>query len=208
MLLEEDISETAIRICDQAAGAIEKYSWISGSGVDDLPEYFLAANVLIALGDVLTMTLETNSRKLWEWHIDQRQRWDHEDLRDKQPPAEYNPTVGGRRADLVLFQGEHRNKTKSDFLCLVEFKKGYLDLGDIKKIQDWFRFLDTCKYGMVCGFTEVPKYNSYLAEMEHGAKGAGDKWILGRIARPLPVAEASLNFQMFARILENPNFRR
>jgi hypothetical protein len=208
MLLEQDITEAAIRICDQTAGAIEKYAGISGSGVDDLPEYFLAAYVLMALGDVLTMTLETNSRKLWDWHIDIRQRWDRAVRKEEPAPREYNPTVGGRRADLVLFQGNHSKKTETDFLCLVEFKKWYLDAGDIKKIRDWFRFLDTCKYGMVCGFTEVPKYEAYLAQMEDTAIASGDKWVLGRIARPLGTIEDSQNFQTFAQIMENPNYRR
>jgi hypothetical protein len=152
--------------------------------------------------------IENNSRKLWDWHVDIRQRWDRAVRKEEPAPREYNPTVGGRRADLVLFQGNHSKKTETDFLCLVEFKKWYLDAGDIKKIRDWFRFLDTCKYGMVCGFTEVPKYEAYLAQMEDTAIASGDKWVLGRIARPLGTIEDSQNFQTFAQIMENPNYRR
>ncbi len=126
------------------------------------------------------------------------------DTTARAPPSDYNPTVGARRADLVLFQGDHKNKTQTDFLCLVEFKKGYFGLGDLKKLNDWFRFLDTCKYGMLCGYIELPN-EAYLNQLQRDAEGAGDKWVLGRIARPLDTPQ---NFQSFARVLENPNYRR
>jgi hypothetical protein len=66
MKLEDDIEETARRVCAEIASAVEKY--VNVSGASDLPEHFVQSYVFANLGDVLTMTLETNSSKLWEWN--------------------------------------------------------------------------------------------------------------------------------------------
>ena len=55
--LEDNIEETAIRVCDAMAGAIELYASVSGSGTDDLPEHFVSAYVLATLGPGMSRSL-------------------------------------------------------------------------------------------------------------------------------------------------------
>jgi hypothetical protein len=153
MLLENDIAETAVRICDQLASGVERYAAVSGEGFGAVPESFLRDRVFDGLGDVLTMTLETNNSTLWEWNADVRRRRNGQALGTPVPvpPEDFNYS----RPDLVIFTGDHTKKTETDFLCLVEIKKWWkLDSppNDLTKIAKWFRWLDTCRYGMLCAF--------------------------------------------------------
>jgi hypothetical protein len=204
MLLEDDIRETAIRICDQTASAVEKYNRNSGEDIYDMPEYFIGSHAYFGLSDVFTITLETNSRKLWNYHADIRRKWSSGLIDVGNPPSNYNPTVGSRRADLVLYKGDHSNPGETEFWAVVEFKKGYLGFGDLKKITDWFMFIDTCPYGLICAFTDAAA-TEYLIELQNDAIKQGDGWVEGRIARPL---RDERNFQTFARILTNPHYRK
>jgi hypothetical protein len=118
-------------------------------------------------------------------------------------PVEYISKVGGRRADLVLFRGDHSKKTETDFLCFIEFKT-WRDIDpDTQKIREWFEFIDTCHWGMACVFANANSAE-WLKIIRDKADGAGDKLVQGRVARPL---NASANFQTFARILANPNYK-
>ncbi len=201
MKLEDHIEEVATRICDQVASAIERYDSISGG--EDLPEHYLQSHVLAGLGDVLTMTMETVSNTLWTWHADMKQRWSKQ-LGGPLPikPEAYERTVGGRRADLVVFKGDHTRKNEMDFLCLVEFKKGTLDIWDYEKIKAWLTFLDTCPYGIVCGFCAV-SFEQSLEQWKGTVQTSGDTWVHGRVARPLFSDE---NFQTFARVVKNRGY--
>ena len=60
MRLEDDIAETAVRVCDQLASAVERYAAISGSGFGEIPESFLRDRVFDGLGDVLTRRITPN----------------------------------------------------------------------------------------------------------------------------------------------------
>ncbi|MGJ0391352.1 MAG: hypothetical protein ACR650_01095 [Methylocystis sp.] len=205
MKLEENIEETATRICDAIAGAIELYASISGDPPGELPESFVSAYVFASLGPVLTMTMETNSSKLWEWSCDMRRRW--RGLPTGQPtpavPPEFVPTVGMRRADLVLYKGDHTKKNETDFLCLVEFKTwGSID-SDAKKIREWFQFIDTCPWGLACGFADITATNQ-IEIIRKEADVAGDKLVMGRVARP---SSGTRNLLTFARILTNVSYR-
>jgi hypothetical protein len=77
-------------------------------------------------------------------------------------------------------------------------------MGDLVKIKNWFQWLDTCQYAMLCAFVRVPN-DSYIEQLRTEATKAGDQWITGRISRPPGLAN---NFQPFARILTNIKFRR
>jgi hypothetical protein len=202
MRLDENIEEAAIRVCDAMAGASELYASISGSGLEDLPEHFISAHVFAALGSVLTITMETNSKKLWKRSCDTRRRWGG--LPPTQlPPTmspEYNPAVGGRKVDLVLFRGDHSKKSETDLLCLVEFKI-YDDIEpDVVKIREWFRFLDTCPWGLACGFTTKIEW---LRIVQDRAERAGDKFVKGRVARPLNAPDT----HTYAQMLSNTNYK-
>jgi hypothetical protein len=206
MKLEEDIQEVGIRVCDAAAGAIELYASIAGTDVDDdFPEHLLAAHALANLGSVLTMTMETSGKKLWEWNCDIRRRWNG--LPSGQPtpaaPADYFTKFGMRRADLVLFKGDHSKKSETEFLCLVEFKKWTTPELDSRKIRDWFQFVDTCPWGMVCGFSNTNSIE-WLRILQDKAEGMGDKFVEGRVARPVSTSDS---FQTYARILANSDYK-
>jgi hypothetical protein len=114
--LEENIEETATRICDAMAGAIELYASNSGCAPGDLPESFVSAYVFESLGPVLTMTMETKSSTLWEWSCDMRCRWGGlptGEAPPAKPPGFY--TVGTRRPDLVLYKEIIRRRTIRTF---------------------------------------------------------------------------------------------
>jgi hypothetical protein len=201
MRLEDNIGETAVRICDQLASAIERYVSISGLGFGDVPESFLRDRVFHGLGDVLTMTLETNNSTLWEWNSNTRQRWNRR--RNTAAPPQPEEFRNYTRPDIVIFTGDHTKKSEMDILCLVEIKKWWvLNTPDLVKIDNWFRWLDTCPNGMLCGFVKIPS-NEFIESLKAEAVNAGHQWVAGRIARPLGVTE---NHQAFARVITNRNF--
>jgi hypothetical protein len=179
-----------------------KYNHIAG--LEEPPEHFLAAHVFQGLGDVLTMTMEYNSAKLWRWNAYTRLGKPQNPAIPPSPP-EYTNLVGLRRADLVIFQGDHTNKGAMDFLALVEIKgqneKGYY--ADIQRLLDWFPYLDTCPYGLICSFAQTPDASDTIARMETKMRAVGHDWVLGRIARPL----GSPNFQTFAAVIKNTHLR-
>ena len=204
MRLEDNINETITRVCDQLASAMERYDAISGGDLP--PEHLLASYALMELGDVLTMTSETNSTKLWEWNQDiKRRRNNLLSASVSTAPPEYVAQCGGKRADLVIFTGDQKRKSEMDFLCLVEFKVGWVDNRDIEKIVTWFPFIDCCRYGAICTAVEVPQKDRYLAQCRATAQLAGRVPVLGRVARPLWREQ---NWQTYAEILENPHCQR
>ena len=178
MLLEDNIAETAVRICDQLASAVERYAAISGEGFADVAESFLRDRVFDGLGDVLTMTLETNNRILWEWNANAK------GVLLPEMPEEYRNYT---RPDLVIFTGDHTKKSEMEFLCLIEIKKLWVlnpPPNDLTKIANWFRWLDTCQYGMLCAFVKLPN-DEYIEQLKGAATNTGHQWLAGRIARPL-----------------------
>lgn len=202
MRLEDDITETATRICDQLASAVERYAAISGLGFSDIPETFLRDRVFDGLGDVLTMTLETKNSTLWEWNADNRRRASGQPLGTPAPtqPDEYKNC---KRPDLVIFTGDHTKKSETNFLCLVEIKKWWMTgPSDQAKIDEWFQWLD-CPYGMLCALVELPN-DTFIDALRTEAFNANHHWVSGRIARPLGIAK---RYQPFARIVPNKYFR-
>ena len=201
MKLEDNIVETITRVCDQFASAMEKYDAISGGELP--PEHLLASYVLMELGDVLTMTSETNSTKLWNWNQDSTRRRSNQPSTPYAPaPPKYITQCGERRADLVIFKGDHTKKSEMEFLCLVEFKVGWLDKRDLEKIMAWFPFIDSCRYGAVCTAMEIPQKEQDLGECKRMAQRESRVPVYGRVARPL---WSKQNWQTYAEILENPH---
>ena len=187
-----DIVAVARRICDEMAGILERYAAVSGEGILEMPEGFLRDLIFDRLGDVLTMTLESNTRRVWKWNYDYL------------IPKEYN---NGRRPDLILFTGDDPGydpikKQEMGAFSLVEIKKWFnlnSALSDLKKITDWFRWLD-CPHGMFCAFLEVP-YDEGIRQMRAAADAAGHQVTAGRIARP--VGTEVKTYQAFAQIVSN-----
>src|SRR5208282_1259676 len=126
---------------------------------------------------------------------DIRRRWNG--LPPGQPtpaaPPDYIPKVGQRRADLVLFRGDHSKKNETDFLYLVEFKTWNDIDPDAQRLRDWFEFIDTCPWGMACGLADTNSIE-WLGIIQSQAESAGDRFVKGRGARPLSALE---NFQTF-----------
>src|SRR5271167_5205250 len=98
---------------------------------------------------------------------------------------EYTTQCGGRRADLVIYKGDHTRKSEMEFLCLVEFKVGSVDNNDLQKIVDWFQFIDSCRYGAICTAMEMPQKEERLSHCRNIAQTAGRIPVYGRVARPL-----------------------
>src|SRR5271166_6238633 len=57
MKLEDNITESITRVCDEYGKAIERYDYCTGG--EQPPEQFIASYVVSGLADVLTMTAET-----------------------------------------------------------------------------------------------------------------------------------------------------
>lgn len=207
MELKYNIEETAVRVCHEIAAAIECYTTVSGLDDKQMPEHFVPAYILRSLGFALTMTMETNSRALWEWNTNAKRRANGEPplAQHPSPPAELLEKIGMQRADLVIFQGDAASKKEEmGFLCIAEYKNGWLDSKDVQKLRDWLSFIDLCPYGMVCGFVRTPANDAYLRDQKQEAEQAGDEWLLGRIGRPPGL---DVNCQTFARILSNPRYQ-
>ena len=61
------------KICRTAAAAVCRYAAVSATSPGkDLPERFVTAFVCDRLGYEMTITLETNARKLLDWDLDLR----------------------------------------------------------------------------------------------------------------------------------------
>lgn len=201
MKLEEDIFETITRVCDQFAGAIERYDNMSGGILP--PEQVIVSHILMELGDVLTMTGETNGGTLWSWNGTALER------RGKPQPGGNSPSPAyaqfrQRRVDLVIYKGDHTRKNEMEFLCLVEFKLGYVDQRDLDKLRDMLPHLITCQYGAICTALRHPQHNDYRGRCEAAAKQAGRIPVRGRVAHPL--WSQPKDWQTYAEILKNPNY--
>jgi hypothetical protein len=205
--LEDDVREVAVRICDQVAGAIEKYAHISGEGPYDTPEHFLAAQTLSDLGDVLAMTMETNSNYLWEVHHDVlhlRSGTESGLSGNKRPPRTeiFRGDTGSQRVDLVVYHGDHAKKDHMEIFCIVEFKKSKFSPEDCQKIPIYFRHFPTIPFGIVVFYCDARKERE-IANSKHLAVEVNGDLTLGRVAHPQGDANG---YQTFACILRNPDY--
>jgi len=173
--------------CDAGAQALNHYAAISGEDPSTAPEYFMPAVICSGFGNnidesdnQLSVTLETTFSTLWEWNSDARAR------DSKSVPSELvklGENLGTQRVDMVLFSGQTGiPKSKHDLFALVEFKKGNLEEEhgnkDREKLRGILRYIDTCSYGIVCGWVEK-KYHAY---QEERANRAGDSWYDSAVA--------------------------
>ena len=199
MKLEDNITESITRVCDEYGKAIERYDYCTGG--EQPPEQFIASYVVSGLADVLTMTAETNSRKLWEWN--QESKFRHSQQPTLHIIQDYISKFGHKRVDLVIYMGDHTKKSEMGFLCLVEFKYGWRGNADFIRLTEWLPFIDTCRYGAICTAIEIPQNSKYITEFEQAALEEKRILVLGRIARPL---WSKQSWQTYAEIFENPQF--
>ena len=158
-----EIDDVMGKFCDAGAQAVRRYFDVSGEGPWSMPEYFMPAFMLDRLGDQMTATLETNFRTLVEWNACVRARRGLAQQPHDERLLLLAQQLNGRRVDMALFEGEKEGKPKEqqDFLALVEFKGGWLDAaGNPGRISDSDKLLmllvhvDTCPWGIVCGWVE------------------------------------------------------
>jgi len=195
----DEIDNLATRICDALAGAIATYARISGEFEELMPEHFAVAYIMQTLGDTTCMTMESSARTLWEWNRETKVRMGKSFESGNLPQALIDD-CGGQRCDLVVFYGpDFSRKHTLDLFCLVELKKGHVSEADIAKINTWLPYIDTCPYGMVSSYCEVPKFDSYVRECADKARADGHFWLEGRIATVEVGDEEVRKFATFAR---------
>jgi len=130
--------------CKAGAEAVRCYVDISHSDPLDppyMPEYFVSSYILQHLGSRWVMTLETNLNHIM--------------CLNQSIPAKNSK----RRVDMVIF--DPITNAKSTILALAEFKNGKLDYetipskdSDRDKMLRLFSLIDTCPYGIVCGWID------------------------------------------------------
>jgi hypothetical protein len=201
-----DIHELMPRFCKTGDRALAQYSLISGEDSDTAPEYFMSAFIMCYLGNQadgnrnqLTITLETTFRTLWQWNSEARHR------NGRSIPADLvklGEELGTQKVDMVLFSGpDGTPKSDHEFLALVEFKRGNLEtpgpggITDHEKLLGLLKFVDTCPYGIVCGWIK----QKYLADQKSRSDDVGDKWFQAEAARS--------EYVFCARIFPNPAFK-
>ena len=158
------IDTTIQKLCDTGAQAVQRYVVVSGLDPWYMPEYFMPAFMLDHLGDEVTMTLETKFSLLWAWNDGDRSR----PLPDG---------IGSPRVDLVIYKDPHLAKSMQSFLALVELKRGWVDgdpdaPGDRHKLMGMLEYIDTCNYGVVCGWAKAVTRDW----ARKNAEKAGDRW--------------------------------
>jgi len=149
--------DTAItELCEAGARALHRYATVSGEDPSTLPEYFMSAFIFNDIGDRITLTLETPFSKLSEWNNDGRRRLGLPPQSQEETEAllKLAEDIGAPRVDMVMFTGEDGiPKDEQNFLALVEFKRWDIERGgDRSKILRILRHIDTCNYGVACGF--------------------------------------------------------
>ena len=165
------LEETMEKLCKTGARAVQRYAEVSGMAPDEeMPECFLSAFVFDHFGGEVTMTIETSARKLLGWNDDQRQR------QGLLPAGPADLGLDARRlVDLIMFKDAHLPKNKQNFFALVEFKSGWIDgaqNGDRDKLLRLLKQIDTCPYGVVCGWARAAN-REWARE---NARMSGDRW--------------------------------
>ena len=173
----KDIDLFMQRFCDAGAKAVCRYIEISGEPLSTMPEYFMPAFIMNCLGDDVTFTLETGFATLHTWNGDSRERNLRNDLRVEEPLL--SDEIYGRRIDMVIFEGQNEGKPKheQDIFALAEFKRGWIDsaktpgkISDRDKLLMFMNFIDTSKYGIVCGYVNENHLNWQAKDVKRESK--------------------------------------
>lgn len=197
-----DIDPFMARFCEAGARALARYSQISGKDPSTAPEYFMAALVMNELGEFkengsqLALTLETPFSTLWERNSDAKRRGGDPISSDLVKLGEES---GNPRVDMVIFQGGlGAPKDQYDFLALVEFKKGDIERGgDREKLLAVLKHIDTCPYGVACGWVE--SRNEYIEWQKGHADECNDRWYQAGVD---PIQENDVRYLFCARLFK------
>lgn len=185
-----DIDSVMRDFCNAGAQAVLRYVVETGEDPWNMPEYFMPAFILDHLGDKITATLETNFNTLVQWNAGVRKRHGLAQQAHDERSLSLTQQLDQRRVDMVLFEGQEEQKPKDqqDFLALIEFKRGQIDAGSFPgKISDRDKLLmflaqiDTCPWGVACGWVDEPHLEWQKNE---SIKGTDDRWFEKRIELP------------------------
>jgi len=150
------IEGAAQSVCEAAAQAVHEFAAISGvSPREHLPESFVVGFVFQRLAGLYSMTLETNLRKVWRWHLD------HLGIKNSQRKEDEEVSVlttelGQQRVDLILYSGDPAKPDETEFLSLVEFKLWTRSLPDRQKMLNVLKRIDSCPNGLLCSVVNDP----------------------------------------------------
>ena len=188
-----DIDNVMDRCCEAGAWAMSRYAGASAESLTTLPEYFMPAIVCDRIADdSITVTLETGFSKLREYNDESRKRCGLEPRSPQEVAAllRLAEELGTPRVDLVLYQGP---KTKLEILALVEFKRWGPTQGDRSKLRRILPHIDTCSYGVTCGFVNAKDLEKQRKEAEE----KHDRWFQSK-----PVPEDSTSYYFCARLFD------
>ena len=119
------------------------------------------------------MTLETNLRKVWRWHLDHLGvKWSRR--KEDEEVSVLTGELGQRRVDLILYSGDPSYPSELQFLALVEFKLWTRSIADREKILNVLDRINSCPNGVICSVVD----NSLEAEQ---AKQEG--WYVAPVER-------------------------
>ena len=189
------------KICHHAAQAIRRYVEISGMTPGDMPESFLGAYVFDKIGSEVTMTLETNTTKLFDWNNASKGRRRASDAVKVELQNAVTSVDQSGRIDLVLFDGASQNKEHEEFLALVEFKRWHLSREDRDKLLVVLKYIDTCPTGAICSILDLGGDRSWVEHEQSDAVRMGDRWIeckVGELPHGIPG-----NYSVCARIFSS-----
>ena len=167
-----DIASLTQRICDLGAAGLNRYADISNTHPFESPEYFMSSYIFSNLAkEGYTITLETSFSKLHDWNNEARTQ------RLKLPPRsaeeevellKISEAIGQQKVDMVIFEPktEVQSRDDLDLFALIEFKKGVMSESDKTKLTKILPFIDTCRYGIVCGVIHVNNIQKFKTSVE------------------------------------------
>jgi len=167
-----NIAEVTQDFCSAGAEALRDYVEVSGFEPLEppyMPEYFMPASIFRKLGRTRTITLETSLAHLVLWNNATRSRRRHPEEPAAQALQEV-ANMGSPRVDMVLCDGA--TLPDRDILELVEFKSGWISfepqparVSDRDKLLRILPLVDTCPYGIACGWMELGHLNWQKSKM-------------------------------------------
>lgn len=167
-----DIDAVVQLLCKQGARSLTRYARVTDLDINFMPETFIQSYILDHMGDDVTVVLETHFNELVKWSLETKNERKAPVSAKRITDAIQAVDMGTKKIDLVLFKNPHLPKPQQDILALVEVKNQRISAEgeDRDKLIEVLRHIDSCPYGIVCGWTANPD------DYKRHAEVAGDKW--------------------------------
>ena len=197
---DENINDMMLEFCKAGADSVRCYTDVSG--VDHLdppymPEYFMSSFIFQKLGRTRSVTLETNLANLVKWNNDTREKRQLQNI-NEHTALNLIAELRRPRVDMVLFGGP--SSPEKNLFAVVEFKNGEISISDREKLLKILPLLDTCPYGIVCGWIEDTWLDSYKSMLP-----SDDKLFVERVPGEFG---KDRKFLFGALVLYNPAYAR